>query len=132
MNEALLKAIADTLLPGDQAGLPIGSDIAVVIEALRERATPFLPLLPPDFSARDITSRAALLRDVEQRAFQPFRDMVLAALKAYYEDKRVLAAMGADPAPPQPQGMKLAPMADDLKPALDRVRARGAIWRKTT
>jgi hypothetical protein len=130
MNEAMLKAIADTLLPGDLAGLPNGSDIADVIDALRERAEFLPPLLPPDFPARDMKSRTAILRDVEQTAFQPFRDMVLAGLKAYYEDTRVLAAMGADSAPPQPKGMTLAPMADDLKPALDRVRARGAIWRK--
>jgi hypothetical protein len=130
MNEAMLNAIADTLLPGDQAGLPKGSDIADVIDALRERAKPILPLLPPDFPSRDAKSRGVLLRDAEQKAFQPFRDMVLAALKAYYEDARVLTAMGADPAPPQPQGMTLAPMADDLNAALDKVRARGAIWRK--
>jgi hypothetical protein len=131
MSEAMLRAVADTLLPGDEAGLPKGSDIRDVIDALRERAEFLLPLLPADFSARDMTSRTALLRDAEQKAFQPFRDMVLAGLKAYYEDPRVLTAMGADPAPPQPQGMKLAPMADDLKPALEKLRARGAIWRKT-
>jgi hypothetical protein len=130
MSETMLKAIADTLLPGDEAGLPKGSDIADAVEALCEHAGFLLPLLPPDFSARDMVSRTALLLDAEQKAFQPFRDMVLAGLKAYYEDARVLTAMGADPAPPQPRGMTLAPMADDLKSALEKVRARGPIWRK--
>ena len=130
MNETMLKAVADTLLPGDAAGLPKGSDIAAVIEALREGAEPILPLLPPDFPSRDAGARGALLKDAERKTFQPFRDMVLAALKAYYEDLRVLSSMGANPAPPQPQGMSLDPMADDLKPALDKVRARGPLWRK--
>lgn len=126
----MLSAIADTLLPGAEAGLPKGSEIAAVAEALHERAPPILPLLPSDFSSRDAKTRIEILRKVEQGAFQPFRDMVLAALKAYYEDPRVLTAMGADPAPPQPQGMRLLPMADDLKPALEKVRARGPLWRK--
>jgi hypothetical protein len=130
MNATMLRAVADTLLPGDDAGLPKGSDIAEVVEALRARASAILLLLPSEFPGRDAKTRAALLRDVEQSAFQPFRDMVLAALKAYYEDARVLAAMEADPAPPQPHGMTLAPMADDLTPALERVRTRGALWRK--
>lgn len=130
MSEAMLGAIADTLLPGDDAGLPRGSDIAAVVDALRTRAAPIRPLLPSDFSGRDAKTRIELLRKVEQGAFQPFRDMVLAALKAYYEDPRVLTAMGAHPAPPEPQGMSLLPMADDLKPALEKVRARGPLWRK--
>jgi hypothetical protein len=132
VSETTLKAIADTILPGDEVGLPKGSDISGVIDALRAHAGFLQPLLPADFPAREMKSRAAILRDVEQKAFQPFRDMVLAGLKAYYEDERVLTAIGSDPAPPQPQGMKLAPMADDLKPALEKVRTRGAIWRRTT
>lgn len=130
MSEAMLSAIADTLLPGDEAGLPKGSEIAAVVDALRERAAPILSLLPADFAGRDAKARTVLLQDAERRAFQPFRDMVLAALKAYYEDPRVLAAMGAAPAPPQPGGMALPPMADDLKPALEKMRARGPLWRK--
>ena len=131
MSEAMLSALADTLLPGDDAGLPKGSEIDAVIEVLRERAAPILSLLPDDFSNSDAKARAELLRDAERKAFQPFRDMVLAALKDYYEDPRVLTAMDADPAPPQPQGMKLVPMADDLKSALEKIRARGPLWRKT-
>lgn len=130
MSEAILNAIADTLLPGDDAGLPKGSEIATVIETLRDRVAPVLPLFPSDFASRDAKTRTELLRDAERKVFQPFRDLVLAALKAYYEDPRVLTAMGTDPAPPQPQGMKLLPMADDLKPALKKMRARGPLWRR--
>ena len=117
MSTAVGYCWPQSVLPGDDVGLPRGSDIAGVVEELRTRAAPILPLLPSDFSSHDAKARAALLRDAERKAFQPFRDMVLAALKAYYEDPRVLTAMGADPAPPQPQGMSLLPMADDLKPA---------------
>jgi hypothetical protein len=130
MNETMLRAIADTLLPGDETGLPKGSDIKAVTEALRDSAQPVLAMLAPDFFRHDKKSRTALLAEAERNALQPFREMTMAALKAYYEDKRVLMAMGARPAPPQPQGMSLAPMADDLKPALEKVRARGPLWRE--
>jgi hypothetical protein len=130
MNETMLRAIADTLLPGDEAGLPKGSDIKAVTEALRDSAKPVIAMLTPDFFRHDEKNRAALLAEIERRAFQVFREMTIAALKAYYEDKHVLMAMGTRPAPPQPQGATLAPMADDLNLALDKVRARGPIWRE--
>jgi hypothetical protein len=130
MNAAMLRAIADALLPGDEAGLPRGSTINAVIEALQDNVKPVVALLPEDFAVRDAKKRIEALTQIERDAFQPFREMVLAALKAYYEDKRVLMAMGARPSPPQPYGVTLVPMADDLKPALDKVRARGPLWRE--
>jgi hypothetical protein len=130
MNAALLRAIADTLLPGDAQGLPRGSIINAVIEALQDNVKPIAALLPKDFASCDAKARTDALAEIERDAFQPFREMVIAALKAYYEDKRVLMAMGTRPSPPQPYGVTLVPMADDLKPALDKLRARGPLWRE--
>jgi hypothetical protein len=46
----------------------------------------------------------------------------------YYQDPRVLAAIGLEPRPPHPKGHVLEPGDFGL---LDAVRRRGPIWRAT-
>lgn len=80
---------------------------------------PFDQLLP---SVQD-----DLLREVEQRIPAFFDRLVLLAYQSYYTEPRVIAALGL-PCAPQPGGYVL-PAFDPA--ALERVLARGPIWRKT-
>lgn len=129
MTPALLRHLADLLLPGDAEGLPPGSLVPDVMLALAESDSPIKVMLGshPDFA--DTGKRHALLTDIEHTHPQAFRDLVMALIKPYYESGQVLEAMGWRTAPPQPQGHAIAPMDDALKPELARITARGRMWR---
>jgi hypothetical protein len=138
---AFLAAIVDTILPGETnaagAGspLPSGSQAGVAPHAEDQPHKAVLRLIAETsggedrFAAASSAERAALLADVERRSFDAFRAFVTSLLQDYYETPAVLTAMGWRAGGAQPLGHEV-PEADDATLALiERVRARGPIWR---
>ncbi len=133
MKRAVLLAILDTMLPGDdgESPLPRASEAGLDLAKLERLAAPvaaglggvdaFLLAAPAD--------RVAKLRIVELNAAPAFKALLAEALASYYESPPVLAALGWRAAPPQPHGHALAPDDAGILGALEKVRSRGRLWR---
>ena len=113
MSPAFLEAVLATLLPGEDTRLPGGA------AAGGEAA--FLAALP--------AARHAALAAAEARSPEQFRRLLQPILADYCEAPAVLAAFDGSAAPPQPAGRPLAEMDSETVAALERVRARGKLWR---
>jgi hypothetical protein len=136
VNAAFLEALLDLLLPGDGASLPgaraLGIGLAdhgeaagrvparIVAAAGGEAA--FLAATPAD--------RQAAVAAVQASAPEDFRRFLQPLLADYCEAPAVLEALGGSAAPPQPRGRALTEMDSEALGALERVRARGKIWRE--
>jgi hypothetical protein len=133
MSRVMLLAVLDTMLPGDsgepplpaasQAGLDLGKLERVaepVIAALADRDA-FLMASPAD--------RVAQLRIVELNVQEAFKALLTEALATYYESPPVIVALGWRAAPPQPHGHDVAPNDDATWGGLEKVKARGQLWR---
>src|SRR5262249_13101612 len=77
------------------------------------------------FAGAPEAARVAIVQAVERSHPEAFRALLVAALSDYYESAPVLAALGWRFDPPQPLGHALP----SLNPRLDKVRARGRLWR---
>ncbi|MFQ5514031.1 MAG: gluconate 2-dehydrogenase subunit 3 family protein [Myxococcota bacterium] len=105
--------------PGLRPGIAQG--LADVDGLARERgAVPFAEL------PRDV--RAEVLRELGDRAAAFLPTLIFLAYAAYYQNPRVLTALGLEPRPPFPDGYEVP--STDLS-ILDPVRRRPAIYRKT-
>jgi hypothetical protein len=133
MSRVMLLAVLDTMLPGDagepplpaasQAGLDLGKLERLaepVIAALADRDA-FLMAAPAD--------RVAQLRIVELNVPDAFKALLAEALATYYEAPPVIATLGWRVAPPQPHGHEIPPNDETTWRGLERVKARGQIWR---
>ena len=135
MSDALLTAVLDTLLPGDDgvagpAPLPPASRVIADLAPLQSLAQALLDqLVATKFLAADHAARADMLRALERSAPEEFRRFLDRVLAAYYQDPAVLAAFGWRDEPPMPRGHALAGEDAATLLLLDRVRARGPIWR---
>lgn len=125
---AFLDTVLDTLLPGVD-GLPPGSRIGLEPAS----HTDALRLIAEEaggeaaFVSASADSRADILRRVESKP--SVQAIVAAALIRYYQSEPVVIAMGWRVDPPQPIGHKV--MATDAATweRLEKVKARGRIWR---
>jgi hypothetical protein len=138
LPSALLDAVIDAVCPGlagatvlspatgaGLSGLAYGERHAGVFGAVAAEAggaDAFLAMAPE--------TRAAMLGRVEAGHPVAFRALVQAVIADYYEAPAVLTALGWRAEPPQPLGHRLQPMDEGLDALLERVRARGPIWRK--
>lgn len=142
MSEPFLSAVVDTILPGEREGhgaaaaLPSGTQAGLVLRPDDRRHAGVLRLIAnrgggeAAFAAASPEGRAAVLAAVEQESFEAFRALVATLLQDYYETPAVLAAMGWRGGGAQPQGHQV-PQADAATlRRLDKVRARGPIWRE--
>jgi hypothetical protein len=133
MSRVMLLAVLDTMFPGDtgepplptasQAGLDLGKLERLaepVIAALADRDA-FLMAAPAD--------RVVQLRIAELNVAEPFKTLLAEALATYYEAPLVIAALGWRAAPPQPHGHDVAPNDDSSWRSLEKVKARGQLWR---
>jgi hypothetical protein len=142
-GDAFLRAVVDTLLPGDDGAppLPTGS-AAGVVDALSaylaeaRNATEMHGVLDaiarraggePGFIAFDAAARTAAVRAVEAEMQGAFGRLVARALEEYYDSDPVIVAMGWRLEPPQPRGHALPPFDERL---LDPVRGRARLWRE--
>lgn len=143
--EAALAALLDELVPPRPDGrLPGAGGLGLTAELLRAlRERPELrAVVPPGLAALDAIVRArgaALLSDLapaERRAALAALSAQAPALLptlafvtfiAYYQDRRVLAALGREPRPPFPKGYELPPFE---AARLERVRRRAPFYRQ--
>lgn len=125
---AFRDAVLDTLLPG-VSGLPAGSTIGLDAsphaEALRDIANEAGG--EAAFISASVDKRAEILRCIEGRA--AVQALITAAMMRYYQSEAVIAAMGWRTAPPQPTGHKVAATDAATWERLEKVKARGRIWR---
>lgn len=133
MTNAVLLAVLDTLLPGDEGEppLPRASAAALDLTSLEQLAQPVVAALgdADGFIASAPPDRVAQLRATEQKVPEQFKLFLGEALAAYYEAAPVVAALGWRSAPPQPHGHSLNDPDPAVWPKLDRVRRRAKLWR---
>jgi hypothetical protein len=135
---AFCAAAIDAICPG-LAGhkvLPAATQAGLSGMAYAERHADALGAVAAEagdadaFVAAAPAARAAILQRVEAQHRAAFRSLVQAVIADYYESPAVLSALGWRVEPPQPSGHRLEPMDEGLDVLLERVRARGPIWRK--
>lgn len=127
---SLARALADALLPGGPlpngvVAPPAGSVLDAAVLEGWHAAHP-VPLDGDAFLAAGEEARAEILRGLERAEPTRFGAMVAALIALATAHPAMLEAFGWRAAPPQPEGHMVP--AGDLA-ALERVRARGPIWR---
>lgn len=141
---ALLKAILNRIIPpgGAMPGagdLGAGETIESVVSGSPAARRLFLDGLAEvqqiawrttdqEFVALGASEQDSVLKVVETARSDFFAQLVHQAYRAYYVHPTVVRALGLDPRPPQPLGHSLPAFDPTL---LDRVRARGPIYRRT-
>ena len=138
---ALLAALIEVLLPEEtappagHARLPAGRTVLGNLSRYEDAAVPVLELIrqapggEASFLAASPESRRAAVAAISAQS-PDFRRLLQIILADYCEEPRVLAAFGESAAPPQPAGRYLPEMDDVTRAALDKVRARGRLWRE--
>ncbi len=141
MTPEFLRAVVDTLLPGEQGDAPgsvarpSGSAAGVDLAKYAAAARPVLEAIAhaaggaAAFAGASESVRAAALRSVEQELPEAFRALVTPVLADYYESPAVLIASGWRAEPPQPRGHALPPTDEVTHQRLDRVKRRAKLWR---
>lgn len=141
---ALLKAILNRVIPPDGA-MPGAGDLGAVeaietalsgapaarrlfLDGLAEVQLVAWRTTDQEFVALGASEQDAILKAVETARSDFFAQLVHHAYRAYYVHPTVVRALGLDPRPPQPLGHSLPSFDPAL---LDRVRARGPIYRRT-
>lgn len=94
---------------------------------LAQIETSCLELTNTDFRSLPDAQGDVVLRDVEARSPEFFRELVRHTYNGYYTNSRVAELLGPDVRPPQPRGYHLEP--GDLS-SLEHVRKRGRIYRE--
>ncbi len=142
-QRALLTAMLNRLIPAEPPFAGAG-DAGVVdhLEALAERSPALRRLFLEGIDAVDLAAwqqtdrsfldladdqKDAVLATIEQTSPTFFEHLIVHTYRGYYVKSEVIALLGLAPRPPQPLGHVLPPFDPSL---LDRVRARGAVYRK--
>jgi len=131
---ALLDMILDTLIPESPDGrmpaagsLGLADTVRAEVASARDIVGAGLTAAEErGFADLDAEGRIAALREIEadQPAF--VQTLLFPTCVAYYQHPDVIAALGMDPRPPHPKGYELEEGNLD---ALERVRARGPLYR---
>jgi len=142
---AALAALLDELVPPrPEADLPGAGGLGLAGEierALREKpelravVAPGLETLDALVRARGADTlavlapeeRRAVLADLAARAPALLPTLAFVTYIAYYQDPRVLVALGREPRPPFPKGYELPPFDESL---LAKVRQRAPFYRE--
>ena len=143
-NLALLEAVQEVLLPGDDEMPPASrTGAARAVDAyLAERQALRAPILDALVAVRiaaarrggafedlDEATRVAILQEVEASEPAAFDALLVQSYTGYYTDAGVQGALGV-PSPLMPTGFPRA-TEGNLDPArLDRVRATARPWRE--
>jgi hypothetical protein len=134
-RRARLAVVLDLLIPADaRRGMPGAGEVCVdAVEAsLRGNAGLRLVVEPglDTFGNRERgTGNGAAALETVQREMPGFvPTLVFLTYSAYYQQPRVVAALGLEARPPHPGGYEMAP--SDLDALLKKVRARGPLYRE--
>jgi hypothetical protein len=142
MNAQFRCAVLDSLLPAEnepsasKSALPSGAAVDIDLDRYPEAAAPVLQMIAQaaggthSFLAASPEARVAIIRQVQQAAPAVLQALLAVLLPDYYESPAVLEALGWRADPPQPAGHALDDMDDATREALERVRARGKLWRE--
>ncbi len=141
-QRAALDALLDVIVPPlPERGLPGASQVGVQGRLLGE-ARGLLPGVMVGLAALEAGARAtygrgfvevdeaqrlALTEAMRSRDAGFLAELALETVTCYYQDPRVLEAIGVEARPPAPQGYQV--IAGDLR-LLEPVRRRGEIWRR--
>jgi hypothetical protein len=139
-----LAAVLDAIVPPRPDGLPGAGGLGLVafIEARMAEHPDLRPAVLHGLAALDALARersggafadvpagerAALLNELASRepAFLP--GLIFQTYVGYYQDPRVLEALGVEGRPPFPQGYEVEPFDPGL---LEPVRGRDPLWRR--
>lgn len=144
-GRAALAALLDELVPPrPEADLPGAGGLGLAGEieralgekpGLRAVVAPGLEALDALVRARGADTLAALapearravLAELAARAPALLPTLAFVTYIAYYQDPRVLVALGREPRPPFPKGYELPPFDESL---LAKVRQRGRFYRE--
>ncbi len=137
-GQAILQALAGTIIPASEAhGVP-GADDEAIFADLLSSAGPTLQFitehlgileeLAGEHGFLDASAEERVALAEQFRAAQPEAAALIVSLicQVYYRDPRVLESLGTPPRPPFPDGYEISQGDWSL---LDPVRARGAIYR---
>jgi hypothetical protein len=136
VNPTFLEALLDLLLPGDGASLPGARAVGIGLARHGEATARVAALIAAAaggeaaFLAATPAARRAAVAAVQASAPEDFRRFLQPLLADYCESTAVLEAFGGSATPPQPEGRGLTEMDGEALRALERVRARGKIWRE--
>ena len=141
-QHAALDALLDVIVPPlPERGLPGASQVGVQGRLLGQ-AQALLPGVVAGLAALEAAARAeygrgfvevdeaqrlALTEAMRARETGFLAELALETVTCYYQDPRVLEAIGVEARPPAPQGYQV--IAGDLS-LLEPVRRRGEIWRR--
>jgi hypothetical protein len=144
-EQDLLREVLDRIIPAG-SGLPAAGALGVgtqieaaldddprkrrlVLEGLAQIERAAWREHDREFAALDATDQDAILQSAERDDAGFFDLLVYLTYRAYYSDSHVLAALGIETRPPQPEGHRLPTFRAEL---LDPVRARGPVYRKVS
>ncbi len=137
-----LASILDMIIPPSEDGRMPGAAEMDLIAYIREYSHDLMPVIAEGLTAIDELSverhskgfaalagseRQALVDEIQ--AAQPgfIRSLASSTVACYYQDDRVLEALGLEPRPPYPEGYDVEP--GDLS-LLDPVRKRPKLYRE--
>ncbi len=133
-QRAILTALADTIVPASEDGLMPSAGALDFLGYLEAAAPEFLPELPAilarfdaDFPAENLAMRCERVKAWSEAAPEAFQGLLGHVYGCYYQDARVLEAVGVGAGPPFPRGNELEP--GDLS-LLDPVMAKPLEWRR--
>ncbi len=138
-----LDAVLEIIIPAEPArGMPSAREVAV-FRYLQDHASDYWRLLATQLDELDASAFrqfalhfADLSLDERMRVAHVMRNtnpgflrrLALETVTCYYQDDRVMVAVGMEPRPPAPKGQEA--YAGDFS-LVEPVIARGAIWRRT-
>lgn len=139
-----LDIVLDLIVPASDDGRFTSAADIDVLGYVRENESRYLPTLREEldrldeesqgrfsdpFAALAHTSQQALIDEI--RAAEPsfMRGLALQTVTCYYQDDRVMQALGMEARPPYPKGFEV--LSGDLS-LLDPVRERGRIYREAS
>lgn len=133
-RQAVLTALADTVVPPSEDGLMPGAGTLDVLGYLQRAAEDFLPDLPDildafdaTFATEDPAMRYERVKAWSEAAPETFQALLGHVYGCYYQDAEVLEAIGVGAGPPFPRGNTVEP--GDLS-LLDPVMENPLEWRR--
>ena len=142
-EQEVLHLVLDQIIPADpERNKPSAADVEI-LHYIRDEHAAYLPTLKGELETLATTalqlkarSFTSLTRDEQVEIVNSVRDdnpsfmsrLAICTAERYYQDDRVLNAIGMEARPPFPKGYEVE--RGDLT-LLDPVRDRGSIYRKT-